>query len=48
MKICILLGVGVTYLRNDHKLVRVFFITNERRKRMYWEGSGNISKLKTN
>ena len=40
-------GVNVIYLRTDHKLVPIFFfIINNRRERMYWEGRGKISKLK--
>jgi hypothetical protein len=47
VKISTLYSVNVIYLRSDHKLIPIFFI-NKRRERMYWEGSGKISKLKNN
>ena len=39
-------SVSVIYLRTDHKSIPIFII-NERRERMYWEGCGKISNLKT-
>jgi len=40
-------SVNVIYLRIYQKLI-CFLIINKRRERMYWEGSGKISKLKNN
>jgi len=36
-----------TYLRIDQKLIPISF-HKKRIERMYWDGSGNISKLKNN
>jgi len=41
-------SVKVIYLRINCKLIPVFFISNTRKEIMYWDGSGNILKLKNN
>jgi hypothetical protein len=47
VKIIMLPSVNVIYLRIDNNLIPIFII-NIRRARMYWEGSGKVSKLKNN
>jgi len=47
VKIIMLPSVNMMYLRIDNKLIPIF-ITNIRRARIYWEGSGKSSKLKNN
>jgi len=48
VKISTLPSVNMIYFRLDNKLIPIFFIINQRRERMYWGGSGKISKLKNN
>ena len=40
-------SVNVIYFRIDHKLIPVFYHKQKKRK-MYWEESGKIPKLKNN
>ena len=45
VKIIMLPSINVIYLRIENNLIPIFII-NIRRARMYWEGSGKISKFK--